>query len=268
MRLREMNIKARNIILIIFLYIGFLIITLPAEQAYSMVKSFSKEDNSVNSSLIMKGLTGTVWSGKATAAYISGQKIKSLSWDFHPWPLLLGRLQIGVDFRDGDSFARGNVARGFGGQLYLSDLEARLGLKNIAAVAKLPLDLQGYIGLNLQQLSIYNQNIVDAQGTIAWQSAAVNFPVKMTFGDLKATLSTDNDVINVDLVDGGGPLQAEGILTIKADNKYKFTGTFSSRDPSQSALDKNLRLLGRAGSDGKIKVNKSGSINDFTKLFL
>ncbi len=261
-----MNNKPRNIFLIVVFYIGFLVITLPAKQAYSLVKSFADEEGAV-SSLIMEGLSGSVWSGKASAAFISGQKINSFSWQFHPWSVLLGRLQLGVDFRDGDSFVRGIVARGFGGQIYLSNLQAYVALENIAVLTKLPLDLEGYVGLDLKALSIDNQKIVDVQGTIAWQSAAVNFPAKMTFGDLKATLSTQNDVINADLTDGGGPLQAEGILTIDADNKYKFTGTFSSRDPKQTTLVQNLRLLGPAGSDGKIKVNTSGSANDFAKLF-
>ncbi len=261
-----MNNKARNIFLIVIFYIGFLIFTLPAKQAYSLVKSFANKED-VASSIIMKGLSGSVWSGKASAAFISGQKINSLSWQFHPWSLILGRLQLGVDFRDGDSFARGIVARGFGGQIYLSNVQAHMALENIAVLAKLPLDLEGYLALDLKEVSIDNQKIMDAQGTIAWQSAAVNFPAKMTFGDLKVMLSTQNDVINADLVDGGGPLQAEGILTIDADNKYKFTGTFSSRDPKQTTLVQNLQLLGRAGSDGKIKVNKSGSVNDYAMLF-
>jgi len=262
------NTRIRYILLIAVVYIGFLINTLPAEQAYSLFKSFSDANESVTKpSLIMKGLSGSVWSGKATSVYIAGQRINSLDWQFHPWSLLLGRLQLAVNFRDGDSFASGTVARGFGGQIYLSDVQARMALKNIAVVAKLPLDIEGFLSVNLQDLSIDNQQLVDAEGTIAWQSAAVNFPVKMQFGDLKTILSTENDIITGNLIDGGGPLQAEGIFTLSPDNKYKFTGTFSSRDPKQQMLAQNLRLLGRAGSDGKIKVSKSGSITDLTKMF-
>jgi len=256
--------KPRNIILAIALYIGFLIVTFPAEQAYSLLKTLTADSKS---SLIMKGISGTVWSGKATAAFFSGQKIKALSWDIQPWSLLLGRLQVDLGFRDGDSFLRGSVAKGLTGKIYLSDLQARLALQNIAAVAKLPLDLQGYVSLNLQQLNIEDKKIVVADGTIAWQNAVVNFPTKMSFGDLKLSLSTQDDVIKADLIDGGGPLQAEGILVISADNKYKFTGVFSSRDSKQRSLAQNLRLLGRAGSDGKIKVNKSGSMDDFSSFF-
>jgi hypothetical protein len=140
-------------------------------------------------------------------------------------------------------------------------------LEKITVLAKLPLGLQGAVGLNLAQLEIDDQMLTEAEGTIAWQSAAFSFPSQVNLGDLKLTLATQNDQIKATLVDGGGPLQAEGLLTIKQDGKYKFTGTFAARDKTQTALSQNLRLLGRSGADGKVKVNKSGAVTDFTSMF-
>ena len=255
--------KTRTILLIAFFYLGFLVITLPAEVAYAFVKKSVAPD----APFMLRGISGSVWSGKANIAVISGQRVNSLSWSIQPWAILLGRMQVQLDFRDGDSFGRGNVARGFGGALYLSDIDARIALEKITALAKLPLGLQGAIGLNLGQLEIENQMITEAEGTIAWQSAAFSFPSQVNLGDLKLTLATQNNQIKADLVDGGGPLQAEGLLTIKQDGKYKFTGTFAARDKTQTTLTQSLRLLGRTGADGKIKVNKSGAITDITSMF-
>lgn len=258
-----MKNKVRSIIFLVVLYLGFLLITLPAEQAYALAKTYIATDAPV----IMEGVTGTIWNGKANTAYIAGQRIKALSWSMQPWGLFLGRLQTGFDFRDGENFAHGNIAQGIGGRTYLSDLQANIALQKITAAAKLPLGLQGSVGLNLERLEIENNLPVDVAGTVAWQGAEINFPSKYTIGDLKATLATQNGIIKASIIDGGGPLQADGLLTLNPDGKYKFTGTFSSRDNKQPALKQGLQLLGRAGSDGKTKVNKSGSLADFSKLF-
>lgn len=257
-----MKAKLRLILLVGFLYSVFLLVTFPASQAYALIKTYAGKDLPFS----VAGLSGTVWSGKALSASVSGQRINSLSWTLHPLSLFTGNLCVSIDMRDGDNFARGSIARGlFGDSFGLSDFEANLSLPKLVSLAKIPVDLNGNAALNLKELEIDNRLLVEADGTVLLQDTELVFPARMKLGNLKLVLATDGELVTGTLVDGGGPLQADGILTLGPDDKYKFTGSFSARD-NEPNLERNLKLLGRAGPDGKIKVSKSGSVTEFTKL--
>lgn len=50
-------------------------------------------------------------------------------------------------------------------------------------------------------------------------------------------------------------MQAQGVLTLKADGSCQFSGTLSARDP---ALEPALRVFGPVGADGKIPLSYQG----------
>ena len=258
-----MKSKLRLILLVGLLYLVFLLVTFPAAQAYVFIKSAAGKELPLQ----VSGLSGTIWSGQARSVVLSGQLIKTLSWNLHPLAILFGRLEANIDFRDGDTFGRGNVGKSLlSEKIYLSDFEANLAMEKIIAIAKFPLDMKGSLGLNLNEFQISNGLLVEADGTIALQDAKTLFPMKMTLGNLKLDLKTENQLVIGTLVDGGGALQVDGLLTLGPDDKFKFTGNFAARDNSDPILSRNLKLLGKPGRDGKIKVNKSGSVTKFTKL--
>lgn len=256
-----MKSRIRLILLVAGLYGVFLVATFPASQAYALAQNFAGE-----MPVKVSRLDGSVWSGTAGVTSISGQRISSIKWKLKPLSLLLGKVEAWVDFRDGDNFGRGNVARSlFGDGLGLSDFEASMDIAKLIAISKFPVDIKGNLGMNMQGLKFSNNRLEQADGTLVVQDTKIIFPAKMDLGSLKLTLATDDELVIGTLVDGGGPLQADGILTLGPDDKYKFTGTFATRGNSGTQLERNLKLLGRAGADGKVKVSKSGSITEFIK---
>jgi general secretion pathway protein N len=258
-----MRKKLRYILFAVAAYLIFLLVMFPAAQAYSILKSTIGTDGSIR----LSGISGTVWSGHAKAALIGGQRFDSLNWNLHPWALLLGRMQIDVGFRDGENFGRGSIARGIGGGLYLKNVEARLAIDEMPSLTKLlPIGLQGSVGMNIQTLELDDLVVTDALGTLAWQDAAVTVPQKTELGDLRVKFESDAQGVKATLADGGGPLAAEGVLLLKPDGSYQFTGAFASRDPNQRLLTQSLRLMGRPGPDGKVKVSQSGNLTDLVNM--
>lgn len=256
--------KWRLLALGIGLYLVFLAATLPAELAYSIFKS----KLAPQVPLVLNGVTGTLWSGRAAPASISGQRVDSMTWELQPWSLLIGRIQAKVEFRYGDSFGKADIARGLTGKIYARNIEARITLQRMRLLAQvLPLGMEGSLLLNLSEFVMDRRSIVAAAGVLAWDGAVITVPQRTEFGNLRATISTENDNVKVVLADGGGALQAEGLLNIAREGGYKFTGAFAARDQSQRMLLQGLQMLGRPGADGKVTVNTNGALSQLFSFF-
>ena len=262
-KLSMLKKKLSYILVAILAYIVFVIATLPAVQAYALLK-----DKIIPHTVVLGEISGTIWSGHAKSALINGQRLTALSWDVRPLSLLLGRMRIDLKLRNGESFGQGSVSRSIGGNIYLNNVEAHIAISDIEPLSTLlPVGLEGYLGMNLVDFEIKDQMINKAVGTLAWQGAAISSPQRVTLGDLRVKLTSEADGVKATLSDGGGPLQAEGLLLIKPDGHYQFTGAFASRDEKQPFLTQSLRFLERQGADSKVKVSYSGSLSDINNLF-
>ena len=71
-------------------------------------------------------------------------------------------------------------------------------------------------------------------------------------------VETKDEAVQGVLSDGGGPLSAEGLLTLSADGAYQFSGRFAARGDKD--LEQALRTMGRPGADGKVAVKQSGTL--------
>lgn len=247
----------------VLLFLVFLVATLPAPTAYALIKSKNAE-----APLILNNVEGTVWSGRAGPALIGGQRLDSLAWDINSWALLIGRVQAKIEFRNGDSFGSANIARGFTGKVYARDVEARIDLQRMKLLSQvLPLGMQGALLLHLSAFDLDRRSILNAEGTLAWDNAVITVPSRVDFGNLRIALGGEDDNVKATLSDGGGPLQADGILLITRDGNYKFTGNFAVRDASQSMLVQGLQFLGRPGPDGKVSTSNSGHLSSLMPFF-
>ncbi len=248
----------------VLLFVVFLVVTLPANTAYALMKTkFAPQ-----AALTLSNVQGTVWSGRAGPALIGGQRLDSLTWDVNSWALLIGRVQANIEFRNGDSFGSAKIARGFTGKVYARDIEARIDLQRMKLLAQvLPLGMQGALLLHLSAFDLDRKSIVNAAGTLAWDNAVITVPARVDFGNLRIVFGSEDDNVKATLSDGGGPLQADGILTIARDGNYKFTGTFAVRDSSQPMLAQGLQFLGRPGPDGKVASSNAGHLSSLMSFF-
>ncbi len=151
----------------------------------------------------------------------------------------------------------------FGG-VQLTDVKGRLAASDLLGLLKIPaIKLGGQFGFNLSELELVDNKLTYAEGRVAWNGAASEFPQKLQLGDLAVDITTADDGISAQLKDGGGPLDATGLLTLDAAGVYQFSGKFAARDGRNSSLARALNMLGRAGADGKIDVTNTGNIADF-----
>ncbi|MCK4587424.1 MAG: type II secretion system protein N [Gammaproteobacteria bacterium] len=262
----KLAFNVRFIALGFLVYIIFLILNFPADRAYAYWKSSDSSSSNTSSSFALTGISGSVWSGKANVAAIKGTRFENVEWTLRPWVLLFGEVGLSWRFRDSDSqgsrkgsYGQGVTSLGLDGSISFSSLEAQVPVSMVASMANMKaLQPSGSISLNLQDVEWNGESLVSAEGRVIWRGAGVNLLKPVSLGDLTLTLETSNDEVKGVIADSGGPLSAEGLITVEEDGRYQFNGAFAARN--DKGLENALRSMGRPGADGKVKINYSGNL--------
>lgn len=238
-------------------YCLFLVAALPADRAFLVLQHRSEF---LAKRVWVSGLTGTVWSGLAPEAMLAGVACRDLAWDFRPAGLLVGRLNLMVSFQVPDGTVHGLVSLGRGG-IVIRALEADLPVAFVAAqLDTMGVGVAGTLSAHLERLALQDGRITEAIGTVVWGGAQVTAEQQISLGDLQAKLTTQDGGVQGVLADGGGPLAAQGTVTLAADGAYAFKGSLGARDNAQPALKETLQLLGRPDKDGTVQVALSGQL--------
>ena len=259
----KFSLRFQYLPLVVFgllVYLVALVLTFPAERAYAHWKASGHASRTV----ALSGISGSVWSGKAGMALIQGQSLENVEWTLRPWSLLFG--QVGLKWRfqlpeaQGEGgYGQGTTALGLDGSVNVEQLEARLPASWLAAVANAAVVRpSGLVSANLTEIRWDGKSLTSAEGRVTWQGAGVNIFKPVELGDLALSLETADGAVKGVVSDGGGPLSLDGLLTLTPDGKYTFNGSLAARNAPE--LENALRSMGRPGADGRIKLNRAGTL--------
>lgn len=244
----------------ILAYLVFLVATMPAGMAYGYWKSTFGGDKVP---VILDDVSGSVWSGKVGKATVKGQQLAAFTWDINLLTLLLGILEMDVEFKVTDGYGKGTVGYSFFGSAYLNNVEAWLPLTEVENIINAAaLKPGGALDIKLSNVKLDGNSVVSALGDVAWHGAEVTLLKKLVLGDLDVAFEPHEGGVKGILSDQGGPLTAEGILKLSPDRNYEFDGAFGTRGNNPD-LQNALRTMGRVDRDGKVKVSMQGNLEQF-----
>jgi general secretion pathway protein N len=252
--------KLRYVVIGLSLYLVFLVITFPANVAYGYWKEYAGKREPVT----LTGLSGSIWSGKASTSRIGSQVFDSLQWQFRPLSLLLGELEVLWEFRVADGYGKGVAGMNVLGNVTLNHVEGLLPVMHIAKLVRMDaLKPGGSLGVDLDSVTIKDKIPTNITGNVTWHSAEVTLLKPMSLGNLQVKFEpADTQGIKGVLSDGGGPLQLDGLLTLNPDGQYDVNLALGLRDQQQTDLGNALRSLGRPDRDGKYKIKRSGKLSN------
>lgn len=237
-------------------WLVFLVATLPASLAYGKLVAGTPAQRTLS----LNGIQGTLWSGSAASARIGGIAVGRLEWDMRVLPLLTGRVGARVSMQGNGLRADGDVALGFGGEMQLSDVVARVPAQSLMPLFYgYPVSLAGEFSANLEQLTVQQGQSFVAQGRVAWQGAGVSAPQALEFGDLLLSLEPQDAGSKGVLADKGGPMQIEGLINIAANGQYDLDARLAARE-EQGNLKAALGMLGRPDAQGKVNFKRRGKL--------
>ena len=244
-------------------YVYFLLTNIPAATVYALVE---KQIGS-NDLFVLQGLSGTIWSGRASQARIAQMNVGSLDWRLRLFPLLTGKLSLDISTTASNSRMQAGIETGLSGQtLAIDNMQGKLPVQALMPFFYgLPIAVDGEITTEIKHAEIERGEKLILDGKLVWQNAALTAPQAIKFGDLFLALRPDKNGSKILLSDQGGPLAAEGTAMIKPSGEYKLNIYLAARDKNDTNLSNALKLLGRTNSQGKVRVSRTGRLQGWAK---
>jgi len=250
-----MKALVRYGILILILYTVFMLVLLPADRVYAVLKE------RIPLPVSLYQVDGSVWDGTAAVAIVGTQRFESIGWRFRPLALFLGRLEVALDF---DRNGRGLsvvAGRSVTGDYFMRDLNADLPAAELESLyTPVKLGLSGDVIADIGRIVVDGNHLATIEGTILWKNAGLTMSSGNPVGNFEIEFETTNEGVKGLVKDAGGPLQVDGLLLLKPDGRYQFTGSFNLRDAGRNDIRQALRIFGNPDATGKVTVSQSGNI--------
>jgi general secretion pathway protein N len=214
-----------------------------------------------------EGVSGTIWSGSAARIVINAagfnQDLGETHWQLHPSALLLGRLSVSLDAKNGREHVTTDASVSLGGRVTLANTDISLPASIIRSWAPLPAQIDGTLSLQLKSLAMASAIIDDLNGVLTWQDAQVDFsgtPIKI--GGVVAQLSLGNKgQYQVALSDLGGDLGVGGqLLFMPQERNWAADVKLTPRpglDPNVASM---ISQFGARDASGAISFRQSGKL--------
>ena len=237
-------------------YLLFMLVLFPADRVYALL-----QQRGIPVPQLYQ-VSGSIWQGHIGLARIAGIDINNVDWCLHPWALLMGRLEMGLQLADVESPVAIVTGRNLDGSYYVRNSNDTLSVPVLESRFNArPYGLTGAVSLDLDDIRLEQGKVQAISGTLRWQQAGVGAPLNIEVGNFELSLETKDGAVQGTLKDNGGPLQAEGQVTLLPDNSYRLTMTLVTRDKSRTDLKQALHLLGTPSPEGKISLTRSGRLD-------
>jgi general secretion pathway protein N len=227
----------RSIILALVGFVLVLILRFPARWAAPLLPHAVHCDQ----------LEGSVWSGRCSALTISGSAVGDLDWDLHFLPLLRGQLDLQLDLANQGSYLRGNIARGFGGELTGRDVSLDVPLNN-RLVSSIPAGVQAHLSGRLARVTWNGTAITALQGEMDVQDLIGQ--QGLALGNYHVTF-VPAEPPSGELHDTGGPLQISGSVKLLRDGGYDVDGLVAARPSAPPTIVDAIKYLDTPDAQGR-----------------
>jgi hypothetical protein len=237
-------------------FLAFLFLYVPADLVYRVLQKRLPQQQ-----VILHGLDGTWLSGSAASGRIQHLPVSKVSWKLRPSMRSLVQAKVSFQLAENGNVS-GRLNAGMGGRVAITDLEAEVPLRLLRqALSSYRLDLDGHATLRFSKIKVQGGVPREAEGTLVLSQLRLSQPMNLLLGDFKGEVAATNDGIKLVFTDTGGHLSANGLLLVKPDGSYSFSGDFAVLGQGQANLASALSLLGPPGRDGRVKVVYSGKLN-------
>ena len=233
-------------------YLVMLIAWLPAAQVVGRIPA--------SNSLIISGVSGTLWQGTADYVEFEGVGVESVQWQLSVLPLLFGKASL--DITAGNS--RDSEQVSIKGPLSMGLFSKRVQAESLTVYAPadlvmdyvpmpFPLTADGRIRLNLDTFD-FDQNCQELQGKGQWLNATIaNLNPPLSLGDFNAALSCRDGQFVMDIQEPNS-LELSAEVVVAADMQYTINGRFRPSDQLPQVVRDGMRLIGSPDAQGYITL--------------
>ena len=226
-----------------------LVISFPARVAYEWVSP---------PLLSMSGISGTLWSGKASEFSTNGLYLRDLEWHARPFRLLAGKIAFSISGSAASGFLESDIAVQLDGTTTLTGLSAALPLQMLERAAKVP-GLRGQASLKFDRILLVEGRAAAMDGTLTIDNLVVPLVHRGSLGGYKAEFFTQNNGIVASVEDTDGVVDIAGSLQINPDATYSFLAQVIAKPNTPDAVRQQMRFLGPANERGQQEIRLEGA---------
>jgi general secretion pathway protein N len=248
-----MQLKRRHIIIVLAVYLIALVATIPAQLFTGVI-------NRNLPGVTVTDLEGSIWSGRIGRLYLPQASLEGVEWHLQPLALLLGRLQVGLEYADRQNRIELALARGFTGSTQLRGLEGQVQVDWLQGMT--PYTIPVFKGvLQFEDVYLHLDNLVpdDASGTIQWRGAAVDMGQTIALGQLRMALSQADDKVEAVVTETSGLLEGDARFSVTPDGAYRINAKLKPTDKGAD-LSRHLALVMRRTADGSFVYSHQGRL--------
>lgn len=214
------------------------------------------------SAIVMSGVSGTIWSGRASGLVYNGHPIGAIRWSCRPWRLLLLEWACHLNLSPAGGDMSADLQGDFGGHgIAGRNIAGQVPIKVFEGLAT-PRGWTGVLELNVDALSIVERRPADAAGTLILRSLRAPGPSGQLLGDFELTVgegAVGTRSLTGRLRDLGGPLRVRGAIELQPDGRYLLSGEAAPGPGAGPAIFDTLAFLGPPDSQGRRPFTIEGS---------
>lgn len=207
----------------------------------------------------LEGISGSVWSGRATQGQVEGFYLRDLSWRFRPLGLFTGKLAYAVEATPLSGFINAHVYIGVTGAVRLEDLQASLPLQPFEQLVGMP-GLRGSVTLQFDRIVIEDGLPVAANGQLAVADLVAPLVHRGSIGGYRAEFFTQNTGVVASVEDTDGVVDLAGTLEIAPDRSIQFLGLTAAKTATPARLRQQMQFLGTPNDRGQYELRLEGEL--------
>jgi hypothetical protein len=213
--------------------------------------------------VVMTGIGGTIWSGRAADFRVDGQTMGGIDWFCRPWQLVMLRWSCRVTLQPPGGAIAADLAGGFDG----SHVEAR-GIRGQLPISAFegsatPAGWTGQLELDIERIDIIERRAADAQGRLFVRELRAPGPHGSLLGDFELVIgegAVGTDTLTGRLRDLGGPLRVRGAVELQSDGSYFMSGEAAPGPGASPAIFDSLAFLGPPDASGRRPFSIEGTL--------
>ncbi len=237
-------------------YLVFLIITIPASTAMALLDD--------DSPVIIQGISGTLWHGKAYSILINDTvKLNNTEWSVAAWKILSGRIAVQIDTHYQKNNVSGEIGTSFLGRIFINELTAKIRATDVAEVAAIPLaQLGGLISLDIAHAEWKQGELPLASGRVIWEDATVTVADTASLGNVTITLGeSEQQQLSADIQNQGGDIKISGSAELLPEADYAVDIKLLPTASANNSIKQSLGLFAQKLNNGGYILKKSGPLS-------
>ena len=249
----KLTIKRRYLVIALAVYLLALLATIPAQLFTGII-------NRSLPGVTVTGLEGSIWNGRIGRLYLRGTSLEGVEWHLQPWALLLGRLQVGLEYADQRNRIELSLAHGFTGSNQVRGLDGQVQADWLQAMTPYSIPVfKGLLQFDDVSLSLDGQVPVAASGSLQWRGAAVDMGQTIDLGQLLVEFSEPEDKVQARVTETSGRLDGEARFMVAEDGAYRIEASLKPTDKG-AELSRHLALFMKRNPDGSFVYAAQGKL--------